>query len=185
MAKAETVETTKKLVIGLDLSLNGTGIIAVECDGFAIKILEQVFVDNHTIKAKDIGMKLFNVYYAVETVVEKYIESYDCVHIVKEKGFSRFAKATEAVNKVSGVVDLSLYILRTEVLAEYAPTTVKKAITGKGNASKEEVQEEVRQFLVSSQADYEFLSQDTSDALAVAVTHLIVTSVLEAGGGEQ
>ena len=55
MAKVETVETvetTKKLVIGLDLSLNGTGIIAVECDGFSVKILEQVFVDNHTIKLR-------------------------------------------------------------------------------------------------------------------------------------
>ena len=50
---------------------------------------------------------------------------------------------------------------------EYAPTVAKKAVVGKGHASKLQVQKMVR-VLLKLEAE---LSEDTSDALALALCH--------------
>lgn len=58
---------------------------------------------------------------------------------------------------------------RTElIIAEYAPKQIKNAVTGNGNASKEQVKQ-----LLIKQLDIreEFESEDASDALAVAFCH--------------
>jgi crossover junction endodeoxyribonuclease RuvC len=170
--------TKKVVVLGLDLSLNGTGAVVVECDGFSVKILDEVLIDNKRIASKETGMKLFNIYYEIETLLDKYSPWGEIV-VVKEKGFSMHNKATQALYKVAGVLDLLLFIQKMVVDSEYAPTTVKKVITGRGKATKEEVREEVTQYLVSSQESYNFKSDDTSDALAVAVTYLISEGYLE------
>ncbi len=53
-------------------------------------------------------------------------------------------------------------------LAEYAPAAVKKAVTGSGRASKEQVRAMVGRLLATSLADQSF---DVTDALAVALCH--------------
>ena len=60
-------------------------------------------------------------------------------------------------------------------VAEYAPREVKQAVVGNGNASKEQVK-----FMVAALVGLEQdLSEDESDALAVAITH--VNRVTEEG----
>ena len=51
---------------------------------------------------------------------------------------------------------------------EYAPMKVKQAVTGYGNASKDQVQKMVKALLKSS----EEASPDASDALATAICHI-------------
>ncbi len=51
---------------------------------------------------------------------------------------------------------------------EYRPRTVKKAITGRGNASKEEVRNFVRRIFSSVE------TYDEADAVAVAFAHLLL-----------
>lgn len=53
-------------------------------------------------------------------------------------------------------------------LAEYPPTDVKKALTGNGQASKEQVARMVGQWLGASDASW---SADATDALALAIAH--------------
>ncbi len=53
-------------------------------------------------------------------------------------------------------------------VAQYAPSVVKKAVTGRGLASKHQVQGMIRTLLNIRE---ENLSEDASDALAVAVCH--------------
>jgi crossover junction endodeoxyribonuclease RuvC len=52
--------------------------------------------------------------------------------------------------------------------AEYSPREIKKAVTGNGTASKQQVQ-----FMVKSQLNLRVISKhfDVSDALAVALCH--------------
>jgi crossover junction endodeoxyribonuclease RuvC len=52
---------------------------------------------------------------------------------------------------------------------EYAPAEIKRSVTGRGTASKEQVQEMLRRLLLRSP---EHPSQDESDALAIAYCHL-------------
>ena len=51
---------------------------------------------------------------------------------------------------------------------EYAPTAVKKSVTGNGRASKEQVQFMVKRLLNLKEAP----ALDASDALAIAMCHL-------------
>lgn len=67
-------------------------------------------------------------------------------------------------------------------VTEYSPRKVKQAVTGKGNAGKEQVWK-MLQRLVMLQEEPEYL--DASDALAVAICHHFQTrSVLPAGGAK-
>ena len=64
-------------------------------------------------------------------------------------------------------------------VTEYAPRKIKQAVTGKGNADKEQVWQMLQRLIVL-EGDLKYL--DASDALAVAVCHHFQTrSVLPAG----
>jgi crossover junction endodeoxyribonuclease RuvC len=56
--------------------------------------------------------------------------------------------------------------LKGLAVAEYAPTLVKQAVTGKGSAEKDQVATMVRMLLPGSRAQ-----ADAADALAVAICH--------------
>ena len=58
---------------------------------------------------------------------------------VREKGFSRFPRETQALFKVIGVADLVAWQKKRAEYHEIAPTTIKKLLTGSGKATKEDV----------------------------------------------
>ena len=71
------------------------------------------------------------------------------------------------MSQVKGVVLLAASLSDIEVF-EYSPTVVKKAIVGRGRATKEQVKYMVEQ-LVKREIGGSF---DKSDAIAVAICHL-------------
>lgn len=171
----------KLYVVGLDLSLNGTGVCVIEAGKYSVKIIKEIFINNKHIKAEDRGHKLFNIYCNIDDTLQELKEKGIEPIVVTESGFSKHTKATQALYSVVGVVEMTMYCNNMSITKSYAPTSVKKQITGKGKASKQEVMEEVRQFLVSKQGDYVFQSEDTSDALAVAISYLLDNQLLEGG----
>lgn len=62
---------------------------------------------------------------------------------------------------------ISTVALRKIPVSEYTPTQIKKAVVGKGNAAKTQVQHMVVNLLGLSQAPQE----DAADALAIALCH--------------
>ena len=63
-----------------------------------------------------------------------------------------------------------LVLLNRDIpVTEYTPKQVKKAVTGNGNAPKQQVAYMVRSILSIEKEDV--LSQDTTDALAVSICH--------------
>ncbi|MDH4070613.1 MAG: crossover junction endodeoxyribonuclease RuvC [Ignavibacteria bacterium] len=54
-------------------------------------------------------------------------------------------------------------------VAEYSPREIKKAVTGNGNATKEQIQFMIRSLLA---IDERVMALDTSDALATAICHI-------------
>ena len=59
-------------------------------------------------------------------------------------------------------------------MASYPPATVKKAVSGSGNATKAEIRSMVQATLG---ADLGKLPMDASDALAIALCHLYRTRI--------
>jgi crossover junction endodeoxyribonuclease RuvC len=89
--------------------------------------------------------------------------------------FHKDAQAAAKLGHARGVVLLSLARADIEV-AEYAPALVKQTVAGHGQADKRQVASMVRALLRLEQAP----AFDAADALALAVTHLRLGSVLAA-----
>lgn len=101
------------------------------------------------------------------------------VHVVREKGFSRFATTTQTLFKVVGVSDLTILdLMGVKNVEEITPTSVKKYTTGDGKATKLDVMDAVRNYLISEQKDFEFYSDDVSDAVAVGISYAIKNGLL-------
>lgn len=80
--------------------------------------------------------------------------------------FARNARTAQALGEVRGVV-LALMASRGVPIYEYAPRMVKQSLTGRGSAEKKQVATMVRAITGGGNS----LSEDETDALAVAVCH--------------
>ena len=151
-------------ILGMDLSLNGSAFAIVEYleDIDRYHIVNTYLVDNR--KAKTHGEKLYNIGQKLNEI----LSNNEIDIFVREKGFTRFNKVTQALYKAVGLVDYILYLHKIPNCKELPPTTIKKIVTGSGKASKEEVEKAIRKYI--KQSDYEFKTNDESDAVAVAIS---------------
>lgn len=95
------------------------------------------------------------------------------VFVIEKVFFSNNAKTVIAVGQAQGVMLLAASKAKVEV-AEYAPGTIKKMITGDGRANKKIVQQHIRKILgnrVKSEAHKKTHFDNAADALAIALTH--------------
>lgn len=167
------VNTQNEVVLALDISLKSTGWAIVSYDGSSIRLIAYGEI---TTNAKQThGQRLAVIRKGLAEVEGRY----EITTIVKEAGFSRFPKETQALFKAHGVTEelFNLYGVK-----EYAPATIKKVVTGNGRAKKDEVELGVRNILLLPPT-VQFNSDDASDAVAVALTHLIQTHKELASGG--
>lgn len=152
------------ITLALDLSLTSSGIAVIAITEGQPIILEVSHVP--TLAKHSHGHRLWQI----SDEIERYFKAYSPEHVVREKGFSRFPAVTQALFKVVGCSDMVAQ-LYGHTVAEILPTTVKKAITGSGKASKDEVAAEVVRILKIEDANY-FTTDDESDAAAVGITYL-------------
>jgi len=87
-------------------------------------------------------------------------------HGVSARSALQLAHARGVILAVLGEADIPVF--------EYAPATIKKAVTGSGRAEKQQVQFMVRR-LIRGADEYE--SEDVSDAMAAALCHLAGATV--------
>ena len=107
--------------------------------------------------------KLKLIYEGLRQVLAEYVPDEIAVEDVFVKANPRVALK---LGHVRGVTLLAGALSGIGV-AEYAPGEIKQAIVGNGNASKEQVKFMVSALLKLTQE----ISEDESDALAVAITH--------------
>lgn len=160
-------------VLAMDLSLN--------CPAFAVLTLapdnpEKVEVKHlshlKTNTKKTHGYRLYQIYNHMKEIFK---EHPDITVVVRERGFSRFPSVTQALFKVVGISDICCFIHKHDTVNEITPTTIKKAITGNGKASKDDVATKVSTYIST---DINFSTDDESDAVAVGVTYLKQKKVL-------
>lgn len=112
------------------------------------------------------GQKLHNIYNQLCNLQRPY--HIDVV--VREKGVSRFNKATQAIFRVVGIADMFAYVSLGKACEEVGITEAKKLITGNGRAEKEQVAVMVQRYLSEP---VEFAVDDESDAVAVGVAYCL------------
>lgn len=152
----------KHTVLALDLSLNGPGFAVLAISDGQPLILEKSSITPRA--AAKHGEKLT----IIGEEITRYFDAYKPEHVVRERGFSRFAATTQALYKVVSVSDVIAYKYGHTEVEEIAATSVKKAVTGNGRASKQDVQDAVERILRIDKPDY-FANDDESDACAVGI----------------
>lgn len=122
-----------------------------------------------TIEAHCFGRKPRNIRLAmISSLVEKYLEFYKPDVLAIEDQYVGINK--RACLKLAGAKDIVITeaTKRNIPCVEYAPATIKKAVTGYGNAPKSMVALCVQSIVKTNLTTYK---NDATDALAVAICH--------------
>ncbi|MFN0215485.1 MAG: crossover junction endodeoxyribonuclease RuvC [Saprospiraceae bacterium] len=153
-----------KRILGIDPGTNVLGFAIIEADKKAIKVLEigvitfaHVSIDDHTIKLR----------YIFEQV-QDIIRQHNPEEMAIEAPF--FGKNVQSMLKLGRAqgVAIAAGMVNQLTIAEYMPKKIKMAVTGNGNASKEQVAGMLENILKMKFSEKHF---DATDALATALCH--------------
>lgn len=150
-----------KIILGIDPGFARVGIGIVSLEGNSYK---HIFSDTiETSKNDSLILRLNHIYDELSNLIDIYKPTIAGI----EKLF--FFKNNKTVIEVSEARGVLLLLLSKKKLRikEYTPLEIKKALTGQGVASKDQVA-----FMVNSilSLDKKLKLDDTSDALAAAIT---------------
>lgn len=148
-------------IYALDLSLNSTGVCIFTNDG---QLVDMLTIDTHA--EKETKLKLNRI--GKEFI--KLMKLYKPKTIVIEQGFTLFNASTQAIFRVHGVAN---YLFYKYEQIYYPATTVKKIAGGRGNMTKQELQD----IIIKKHPGIIFNSLDESDAFCVGQTYFIKTGV--------
>lgn len=150
-------------VLGLDPSLQSTGFGIVENEGDKVQAVVYGIIKPE--RQADFPQRLNEI----RTELEKIIERFEPDEVAIENPFyARNVRTALSLGQVRGAVLVAL-ASRNCPLFEYSALEIKKAVTGYGQAEKDQVQRMVK-ILLNLEDDR--MPLDASDALAAAICHL-------------
>ena len=151
------------VVLGIDPSSTSTGYGLVDCLTKRSKLVELGCI-RPPVKAS-FEDRLVVLYDRISAVIAKFTPQ----QVAMESSF--YGKDPDAAGKLGqarGVLSLAVRKAGRDIV-NYTPTEVKKAVVGRGSATKEQVQYMVTKLLQLSEMPRPL---DASDALAVALCHV-------------
>jgi crossover junction endodeoxyribonuclease RuvC len=161
-------------ILGIDPGTATTGFGCIEVtdisamSGKGLQVIEWGLIETSKELLKEERLEI--IFEKTLKLIEKFNPD---VFVFEKVFFSNNAKTVIAVGQAQGVMLLAARKLNVFV-AEYAPGTIKKLITGSGRANKKEVQLHVRKILgnkVKSEKRKKTHFDNAADALAIAMTH--------------
>lgn len=157
---------TEQIILGIDPGTNIMGYGVLRVEGKKATMLALGVIDLR--KFPDPYLKLGHIYERVCSIIEGYLP--DCMAI-EAPFFGKNIQSMLKLGRAQGVA-IAAAIQRQVPITEYAPSKIKMAITGNGNASKEQVADMLRRMLhVDKEEMGKFL--DASDALGAAYCHFL------------
>ena len=161
-----------KIILGLDpgTTTMGYGIIRIrknKMEMISTGVIHLHKLENHELKLKKIFEK-------VSFLVEEYLPD----EVAVEAPF--FGKNVQSMLKLGRAQRVAMAAVLTKDLPiqEYAPRKIKQAITGNGNASKEQVGKMLQSLLKLKELPKKL---DATDGLAAAVCHYFQTGKSDSG----
>ena len=155
-------QPSERIILGIDpgTTVMGYGVLQVKGDVpsmVVMGVLELKKYSDHYVKLK--------------LIFERVVQLIDTYHpdelAIEAPFFGKNVQSMLKLGRAQGVA-MAAALSRSLPIFEYAPLRIKQAITGRGNASKEQVALFLKQYLKLSE-DHEYL--DASDGLAAAVCH--------------
>lgn len=157
-------QTDSQVILGIDPGTNIMGYSVLRAEGRSLEVLAIGVIDLR--KAKDPYTRLGHIFERVTGIIESYQPH--CLAI-EAPFFGKNVQSMLKLGRAQGVA-IAAAISKQVSIHEYAPMKIKMAITGNGNASKEQVADMLRRMLhLDAQEMGHFL--DATDALAAAYCH--------------
>ncbi|NUM88791.1 MAG: crossover junction endodeoxyribonuclease RuvC [Bdellovibrionales bacterium] len=155
-------------ILGIDPGSNYLGLGCVEARGSALLCVGHAVVRIQAEEGMGWSSRLRGIFEAVDEAIRRWQPA--CA--AAEQVF--FAKNVESALKLGQArgAALAAAALRSLPIHEYAPTTIKQAVTSSGRADKTQVFQMVKLLLGASLAKHgDLVRHDASDALAIAICH--------------
>ena len=150
------------VILGIDPGTNVMGYGVIESEGSKIKCLAVGVLDIH--KVEDKYLKLKMIFDRVTGLCKSFQP--DCLSI-EAQFYEKNAQSMLKLGRAQGVAIAAAVNFGVEVF-EYEPRKIKLAVTGYGNASKEQIAKMLIGTLNLTEVPDKF---DATDALAAAVCH--------------
>ena len=149
-------------VLGIDPSLRGSGFAVLDYgDGTSAQIIESATLKLHR------KLSMPECLGAIGNQVDDFLNQHSVDHVAIEQTIYVQNFQTAQILGAARGAAIAAAAMRGLPIFEYAPLRVKKAVVGKGRASKEQVARTVQNI---TGTDFE-LRFDESDAAAVALCH--------------
>lgn len=152
----------QRIILGIDPGTNLLGYGVILVDKRSVHYVDMGVLDMR--KVKDHFLKLNRIFEGVGEIMDRYAPD-DMA--IEAPFFGKNVQSMLKLGRAQGAA-IAAAIHRQIPVFEYAPRKVKMAITGRGDASKEQVKLLMEKTLHQS-FDAKFL--DASDALAIAMCH--------------
>ena len=171
MIKAAKKESYK--ILGIDPGTNILGYSIVQIDGSTVSII--TFGVIKLKNQEDHQNKLREIFLQLQEIIETYMPSQMAI---EAPFYAKNAQSLLKLGRAQGVA-IAAGITMGLTITEYMPKKIKLAVTGNGNASKEQVASMLEN-LLKVKITTEYL--DATDALAVAYCHFNQGSRLGVAG---
>lgn len=159
----------ERIIMGIDPGTNvmGYGVLGINGKKPSVivtGVLELSRFESHY-------KRLRRIFERVTGLVEQYLPD---ELAIEAPFFGKNVQSMLKLGRAQGVA-MAAALSRDVPIAEYAPLSIKQAVTGNGGASKEQVANMLRH-LLNIPADHMPKLLDATDALAAALTHFYETS---------
>ncbi len=167
----------ERIILGIDPGTQVMGYGLIQCKGEKMAIIQYGII--RLSKYKNHEIRLRKIFERVTELIKEYFPD----EVALEAPF--YGKNVQSMLKLGRAqgVAMAAALNRGIPIQEYAPKKVKQAVTGNGNASKEQVANMIQVLLKLKDVPNQLL--DATDALAVAICHYYSSKYGILGGGKK
>lgn len=156
----------EKIILGIDPGTNLMGYGVLRVTGTKPEMVAMGVVDLR--RVGDTYLKLKHIYQRVLGIIDSYLPD---ELAIEAPFFGKNVQSMLKLGRAQGVA-MAAALGRDIPITEYAPLKIKMAITGNGQASKEQVADMLQRMLRFDKADVPTF-MDATDALAAAYCHYL------------
>lgn len=154
-------------ILGVDPGTNILGYSIIDISHGEPRVLDLGVIKLD--KKSDHHVRLKEIFLQLQEVIETYSPD---VLAIEAPFFGKNVQSMLKLGRAQGVAMAAAITMGLDI-AEYPPKRIKQAVTGNGNAAKEQVSAMLSQILKRS---FENVSHDATDALATAYCHYLTVS---------
>ena len=161
----------EKIILGIDPGTNLMGYGVLRVTGTKPEMVAMGVIDLR--RVGDTYLKLKHIYQRVLGIIDSYLPD---ELAIEAPFFGKNVQSMLKLGRAQGVA-MAAALSRDIPITEYAPLKIKMAITGNGQASKEQVADMLQRMLRLDKTDMPTF-MDATDALGAAYCHYLQLSLI-------